>query len=86
MSLEMMLQGWRLTTAEILYHLPDHPSLLQTYVWQELDKTPDFPTLRRFLDFWERHLDGKLHAVTVCHTEIIKPSEITYGEMVGYLH
>ena len=25
----------RLTTAEILYHLPDHPELLQIYLWQD---------------------------------------------------
>ncbi len=86
MKLEMMLRGWRLTTAEILYHLPDHPSLLQSYVWQELDQTPDFPILRRFLDFWERQLEGKLFSVTVCQAELIKPAEISYREMVGYLH
>ena len=27
------LDGYGLTTAQILYRLPDHPSLLQTYVW-----------------------------------------------------
>ena len=32
--------GYRLTTAEIIYHMPDHPSLLQTYVWQEFDLAP----------------------------------------------
>ena len=37
------LDNYRLTTAEILYHFPDHPSLLQSYVWQELDLCPDFP-------------------------------------------
>ena len=29
--------GYGLTTAQILYRLPDHPSLLQTYVWQNYD-------------------------------------------------
>ena len=29
------LEGYGLTTAQILYRLPDHPSLLQTYVWQD---------------------------------------------------
>ena len=29
---------WRLTTAEILYHLPDHPGVLQTFIWQKLDR------------------------------------------------
>jgi uncharacterized protein Usg len=86
MSLDLMLHGWRLTTAEILYHLPDHPSLLQSFVWQELDLTPDFPNLRKFLAYWEGHLDGKLYSVTVCQAELIGPARIHYGEQVGFLH
>ena len=74
-EIELMLQNFRLTTAEILYHLPDHPSLLQTYVWQEYDKDPDFPVLNKFLNFWEREIDGKLHSVTVESCKVIKPSE-----------
>ena len=34
--------GYGLTTAEILYRMPDHPSLLQTYVWQNYDLFPKF--------------------------------------------
>ncbi|MBY0421341.1 MAG: usg protein, partial [Parvularculaceae bacterium] len=32
--------------------MPDHPGLLQTYVWQDYDISPDYPVLKRFLDFW----------------------------------
>ncbi len=53
-AIEKQLRGYRLTTAEILYHLPDHPSLLQSYIWQEYDLAPEFPVLHRFLDFWTR--------------------------------
>ena len=35
MSLAVNLKDYRLTTAEILYHLPDHPGILQSYVWQD---------------------------------------------------
>ena len=51
-ELGLQLQSYRLTTAEIIYHLPDHPSLLQTYVWQGMDRVPDYPKLRKFLSFW----------------------------------
>ena len=40
------LAGFSLTTAEILYRLPDHPSLLQSFVWQEYDVHPRFPRLK----------------------------------------
>ena len=61
----LALRDHRLTTAEILYHLPDHPSLLQSYTWQDYDIAPHFPVLRRFLSFWERNLEGRLHSVRV---------------------
>jgi uncharacterized protein Usg len=66
---------YRLTTAEILYHMPDHPSMLQTYIWQEYDLCPKFPELRKFLDFWTRDLDGPLHSVYVASKKIISPAE-----------
>ena len=63
MSLALQMRDYRLTTAEILYHMPDHPAVLQSFVWQKLDIAPEFPELRKFLDFWTRSLDGKLHSV-----------------------
>ena len=74
-DLELMLRDYRLTTAEILYHFPDHPKLLQSYIWQELDLAPKFPTLSRFLDFWNRELDGKIHSVMVMHAELVNPPQ-----------
>jgi uncharacterized protein Usg len=73
MSLALQLKDYRLTTAEILYHLPDHPRVLQTYVWQEYDLAPAFPVLRKFLGFWQSKLDGKLHSVTVVNAALMRP-------------
>ena len=72
---ERQLRGHGLTTAEILYRMPDHLHLLQSYLWQEYDTAPDFPVLRGFLDFWERELEGPLHTVKVAHLKLVKPSE-----------
>jgi uncharacterized protein Usg len=68
--------GYSLTTAEILYRLPDHPSLLQSFVWQEYDIHPRFPRLKNFLDFWIQNLEGKLFRVTVAHNKLITPAEV----------
>jgi len=68
--------GYGLTTAQILYRMPDHPSLLQTYVWQNYDLFPNFPALKDFLSFWQQKLEGPLFAVTVAHSKLIKPAEL----------
>lgn len=71
-----LLQGYSLTTAEILYRLPDHPSLLQSYIWQEYDLSPVFPKLKGFLDFWTAKIEGKLYKVTVAHSQLIRPADL----------
>jgi uncharacterized protein Usg len=70
------LEGYGLTTANILYGMPDHPKLLQSYVWQAYDLAPAFPELHRFLDFWARELDGPLHSVRVAHKRLIGANEV----------
>ncbi|HEX3754890.1 MAG TPA: usg protein [Rhizomicrobium sp.] len=71
----LRLGGYGLTTAEIHYHLPDHPKFLQLYVWQEYDLAPGFPLLKGFLAFWQRELEGALHSVRVAHNRLLRPSE-----------
>ena len=57
-ELKKLLEGYRLVTAEILYRMPDHPKLLQSYIWQDYALEPKYPALSKFLDFWSRELDG----------------------------
>ena len=51
-DMERQLHGYRLTTAEIIYRLPE---------------------LHKFLDFWNREIEGPIHSVKVAGTDIIKP-------------
>jgi uncharacterized protein Usg len=80
------LSGYGLTTAHIFYRRPDHPWLLQSYVWQEYDLCPHFPELNRFLGFWRDKLDAPLHSITVAHSRLIKPTEIRAIDGVFQLH
>lgn len=74
-ELELMLKGYGLTTAQFVYHMPDHPHLLQLFIWQALDIAPRFPRLYRFIDFWNEKLDGPLHSVQYTHARLIAPNE-----------
>ena len=77
-NLYLQLHDHRLTTAEIIYHLPDHPAFLQSYIWQEYDLAPHFPELHRFLRFWTREIEGKLHSVRVGSKKLITPDDIRH--------
>jgi uncharacterized protein Usg len=71
-----LLSGYGLTTAEILYRLPDHPKILQTYIWQDYDVTPTFPALNKFLSFWREKLEGPVFSVRVDHAKLIRRAEL----------
>ena len=75
METDLMLKGYGLTTAKILYRYPDHPHLLQTYVWQDYDIAPRFPVLIGFIEFWRSKLEGPLHSVIYTHRRLIAPNE-----------
>ena len=85
-GLELQLRGYRLTTAEILYHLPDYPRLLQSFIWQEYDLAPGYPVLRKFLDFWESNIEGRLHSVMVATVPLLKPAGIRLVDACFELH
>jgi uncharacterized protein Usg len=76
MAFIRQLGGYGLTTANILYRMPDHPAILQSFIWQEYDVAPRFPVLKDFLAFWMKELDGPLHSVSVAHDRLIRPAEI----------
>jgi uncharacterized protein Usg len=86
MSLVRQLQDYRLTTAEILYHLPDHPNLIQSFIWQDLDIAPGYPVLHKFLDFWRREIEGNLHSVRVASARLVKPARVGHVDALLRLH
>lgn len=85
-DLALQLKSYRMTTAQIFYFMPDHPAVLQEFIWQHLDLAPKFPILTEFLDFWSAKLDAKLHSVRVAHSQLIKPAEFRALEGKLILH
>ena len=71
-----ILKQYRLVTVRVKYYLPDYPTILAPdFIWQKYDLVPEFPEIRKFLDFWEREIEARIHSVTVGHTSLISPSE-----------
>jgi uncharacterized protein Usg len=72
---ELMLKGYGLTTAEMIYRIPDYRNVLNTFVWQDYDLAPDYPALFRFIEFWQDKIEGPLHSVRFTHRKLIAPGE-----------
>lgn len=76
----------RRVTADIIYRLPDAPLILQQFIWQDDDIVPEFPVLKKFLDFWQKNLDGKLYRVRVAHIDLFKAGDYYPGTEMGIIH
>lgn len=85
-DLDAQLRGQRLTTAEVLYYLPDHPALLQSFLWQTLDLAPDFPRIQRFLEFWRREIDAVIHSVEISSASQITPGRFRHASHLAKLN
>ena len=85
-DVKLIERGYRITTAEILYHMPDHPALLQTFLWQALDLAPRYPVLSRFLMYWEKNLDGRLHSVRLAAAGIFSARELKHANFEFSVH
>ena len=83
---EMTLKGYRLATAEILYHMPDYPDLLQSFIWQHYDIAPEYPTLTKFLDYWTENIEGPIHSVRVARYDLVQPSVARFVDFSYKLH
>lgn len=80
------LDGARLTTAEVFYFLPDHPDLIQSFLWQTYDVAPDYPRLMEFLEFWRREIEAAIHSVRVAHNELVKPASWRGADVEFRIH
>jgi len=79
-TLRRMIDGFGITTAEILYAMPDTPSWLQVFFWQFEDQYPTFPRLKRFINYWRTFIEVPIKQITICHQRLIKPAEV---RMIG---
>ena len=72
------LSGGGLLTAEIIYYRPDFPKLLQSFVWQTVDKAPKFPRLADFLDHWRREIKAVIHSINIAHADLVRPAQVRW--------
>lgn len=63
-DLERMLKGYGLLLAKLYYGMPDYPHVLNVFTWQEYDVAPDYPRLFKFVEFWQKEIDGPLHSIS----------------------
>ena len=72
---ELQLEGYGLSLVEVHYFMPDHPSLLQQFSFQQYDVAPRYPALHHFLDHWRREIEATIQSIRLAHQHLIGPNE-----------
>ena len=57
-----------LTTIKVTYYLPDYSHILQEFVFQQYDVVPEYPKLNKFVKFWRRNIEARIHRVDFAST------------------
>ncbi len=83
---ELQVQGIGSPRQRSFTACPDYPALLQTFIWQKFDLAPEFPELRKFLEFWSRSIEGKLHSVNVKQSSRTAANRFRYFKHQLTLH
>ena len=72
------MEGYGLTTVRVCYRFPDNPRIINPnwLLRQFYDVWPEFPELNRYLEWWQREVEGPIDSVIITHSRLIKPAEI----------
>lgn len=79
-------QGYRLTTLQLIYYLPDYSSLVQEFIYQTLDLRPKYPRIHLFLDYWKSNIDAVIKDIYIASEDDIVPKRYNKIDVYFNLH
>lgn len=78
--------GYRLTTLQIIYFSPEYGNLVNEFIWQMLDKNPEFPRTHKFLLHWKNNIKTPIKEVNIAQEGDIYPKQFRNAEYLKILH
>ena len=60
-----ILRKWTVATVQVVYYIPDHLHIVNEFMWQTEDQLPEYPRITRFLDYWDKNIDGPIKEVYI---------------------
>ena len=64
-NLTYIIEKWTIASVQVIYHLPDHIHILNEFVWQTEDRRPKFPRIGKFLEYWNKNIEGPIKEVYI---------------------
>ena len=72
MTIEIILRKWTVASVQVVYYIPDYMNLVNEFIWQTEDQLPEYPRITRFLDYWDKNIDGPIKEVYIYDHEEAK--------------
>ena len=54
-----------IVTINVLYWMPDYTHILQEFIWQTADISPEYPRVHRFLNYWHNNIEAVISEVNI---------------------
>ena len=61
----MILIKNTIVTLNVLYWMPDYTHILQEFIWQTSDISPEYPRVHRFLNYWHDNIEAVISEVNI---------------------
>jgi uncharacterized protein Usg len=59
------IHKWTVATVQVVYYIPDYLHIVNEFVWQTDDQLPEYPRITRFLDYWDKNIEGPIKEVYI---------------------
>ena len=59
------IKKWTVATVQVVYYIPDNLHIVNEFMWQTEDQLPEYPRITRFLDYWDKNIDGPIKEVYI---------------------
>ena len=72
MTIQLILKKWTVASVQVVYYIPDYMNLVNEFIWQTEDQLPEYQRITRFLDYWDKNIDGPIKEVYIYDHEEAK--------------
>ena len=66
------IRKWTVASVQVVYYIPDYLNIVNEFIWQTEDQFPEYPRITRFLDYWDKNIDGPIKEVYIYDHEEAK--------------
>lgn len=53
----------------VLYWMPDYNNILQQFMWSTEDVVPEYPRVKKFLNFWHENIEAVISEVQIANSQ-----------------